>query len=145
VVHRLIRVVKLAGCAVVGVVLAGADCLGDDPPACQANCPIEVECGFRTLEACVAASCDPLTGALISPDVDACLAAAPDCLEAGACACSGGCARIDACSGAEPDPTCVGTCDTLVEQETAQTYLENRCRIDATECADLAACSSVSG
>ncbi|MDP2340188.1 MAG: hypothetical protein Q8O67_04455 [Deltaproteobacteria bacterium] len=143
--HQLKLALQMGAGAFVGVVLAGADCLGDEPVVCRANCAIEVECTFRTLEACEAASCDPLTGNPTDAVVDACLAAAPDCLEAAACACDGGCGRIDACSGAEPDATCVGTCDTLVEQEPAQTYLENRCRIDAAECADLAACSSVSG
>ena len=143
--QRLRLLLQLVAGAFVVTALSGASCLGDDPPECKANCAIEVECGFRTLEACVATSCEPLTGTITAPDVDACLLAAPDCLEAAACACDGGCARIDECSEAEPDPTCVDTCDALVEQETTQTYLENRCRIDANECGDLAACSSVSG
>ena len=137
---RILRVIFVV------VVTVGASCVDELAPSqCQPNCPIEAQCGFRSLEECEAASCDFFTGALIAPDVDACLASAVDCLEAAACACDGGCTRIDTCSDAEPDPTCVATCDTLVEQEPTQTYLENRCRIDANECGDLAACSSVSG
>ncbi len=133
---------------VVAVVFGGGssclDALGeDDPPPCTANCAIEAECGFRTLEVCAATSCDPL-GAPVDVAADACLAAAADCLEAAACACDSGCARIDECAESEPNPDCVTTCDTLVEQQSTATYLENRCRIEKA-CSDLATCSAVSG
>jgi len=125
--------------------LGAAGCFGDRP-VCSANCAIEVECGFRSLEACEAASCDPLTGLPTATLADACLAAAGDCLDAAACACDDGCARIDTCAeSGETDSTCVSTCATLVEQQSTQTYLEYRCRIEADDCSTLATCSSVSG
>lgn len=112
------------------------------PPPCRANCDIEDECGFRSLEDCEEAACDA-TGAPIHRGLDACLGAAEDCLEAAACACDDGCDKIDDCAGS-PEPECVSRCDELVEQDGEGTYRENVCRIDAS-CEDLAACSSVSG
>jgi hypothetical protein len=128
-----------------GLLLGGADCLGD-LPECGARCDVEVECGFRSLEECKAASCDPLTGEPKSSSADDCLASADDCAEAAACACEDGCARIDECadSGAA-DATCAATCATLVDQTPTQTYMENRCRIEATDCSTLVTCSTVSG
>jgi hypothetical protein len=130
---------------VLGVLTGAADCLDalGDSPTCQANCAVEVECGFRTEAACEAASCNPVTGAVLNGSLDACLGAASDCLEAAACPCDGGCAKIEDCSGS-PDPTCEADCDTLVDQAPEATYQENACRIESS-CEDLAVCSSVSG
>jgi hypothetical protein len=126
------------------LVTSASDCLDDiEPPPCQANCAIEAECEFRSLEDCEAAACEPLTGAPINVGLDACLGAATDCLEAAACACPDGCGQIDECAG-EADPSCVENCDTLVEQLPVETYLENLCRIESS-CEDLALCSSVQG
>ncbi len=126
--------------------LLGAGACEGDLPVCSANCAIEAECGFRSLEACQAASCDPFTGLPLAALADACLANAGDCLEAAACGCDEGCARIDTCADSgETDPSCASTCATLVEQQSTQTYLENRCRIEAADCSTLATCSSVSG
>lgn len=131
--------------AALGLLLGAADCLGD-LPECGANCDIEAECGFRTLEECKASSCNALTGLPASSSADACLANAADCGQAAACACDDGCARIDECAeSGEADTTCPSTCNTLVDQEPTATYLENRCRIEATDCSTLATCSSVSG
>lgn len=145
-----VRDVVVAACVVVGgVVLGGADCAGligegeGEPKPCTAHCDVEVNCDFRTDEECKAASCNK-DGTPKDQAADDCLAAAADCLEAAACACDGGCARIDECSESEPNPECVSSCDTLVEQQTTQTYLENRCRIEKS-CDDLATCSAVSG
>jgi hypothetical protein len=133
----------VAGCA--GVLLGAARCR-EELPECDAPCDVEVECGFRTLEECEAASCNPLTGELVAPAASECLAAADDCLAAAACACDDGCARIDECAETgTADPTCAATCATLVEQDPTATYQENRCRIEAEDCATLATCSSVSG
>lgn len=118
-----------------------ADCLGDT--SCNANCDIEVECGFRSLEACEAASCDVVTGAVVHTGLDACLAAAADCLEAAACACDDGCDKTAECTES-PDANCVSTCDTLVEQEPKETYLENVCKLGAS-CEEQATCGGVSG
>lgn len=139
---RLSRLFAVAGVMVLG---SAADCLDalEDPEPCLASCDVEDECGFRTVAECEAASCDALTGLLLDPVRDACLDTAGDCLEAAACACDGGCAKVDECAGS-PDPGCVETCDTLVDQEPEATYRENACRLEAA-CADLAACSSVSG
>jgi hypothetical protein len=127
------------------MMLGAARCL-DELPECRANCDIEVECGFRSLEECQAASCDPLTGTPVSVGADGCLAEATDCAEAAACACDDGCARVDECAeSGEADTSCPSTCESLVEQLPNDTYLENRCRIEATDCATLATCSSVSG
>ena len=52
-----------------------ADCLDTANVECNANCDIEVECEFRTLDQCQAASCNPLTGAITAPGIDSCLAA----------------------------------------------------------------------
>jgi hypothetical protein len=122
-----------------------ADCLGTltETPACKANCDVEAECGFRTKEACEAASCNPVSGDVLFSDVDACLAAAENCLEAAGCACDDGCAKTAECVQS-PDPDCVSTCDTLVEQQTEATYLENRCKIESS-CDEQAACGAVSG
>jgi len=139
------RVLHVAVVAALGVLLGAADCLGD-LPTCSAHCEIEAECGFRTLDECQAASCDLLTGAPKSASADACLENAADCAEAAACACDDGCAAVDACAeSGEADAECPSTCATLVEQQSTQTYLENRCRIEATDCSTLATCSSVSG
>jgi hypothetical protein len=128
--------------AVVLSALTGAsDC--PDAPKCEANCDVEDECGFRTLAACEAASCSSITGAVLNDSLDACLGAAENCLEAAACPCSGGCAKVDECGGS-PDPTCEADCDTLVDQAPEATYQENACRIESS-CEDLAVCSSVSG
>ena len=131
-----------------GVMAADASsCLDEDPPepaACRANCDIEAECDLRTLEACQAASCDPQTGDPLFTAPDACLANAENCLEAAACACDGGCAKLDECSEGGSDPTCVGTCDTLVEQEPESTYREQRCRLESS-CEDIAVCGAVGG
>ena len=126
---------------VLGALTSASDCL--DATKCEANCAIEVECGFRTQAACEAASCNPVTGAVSNGSLDACLGAAANCLEAAACPCSGGCAKVDECSGS-PDPTCEANCDTLVDQAPEATYQENACRIESS-CEDLAVCSSVSG
>jgi len=121
-----------------------ANCLGgESEDGCRANCDIEVECGFRTLAQCQAASCNVLTGAITAPGVDRCLAAADDCAAAAACACDDGCGRIDECSEAAADPDCVETCDSLVDQTPKATYLENFCRAANDDCEDLAACGSV--
>jgi hypothetical protein len=131
--------------ALLCTLLGAADCPGE-LPACGANCDIEAECGFRSLEECEAASCDLLTGLPVSSSADACLAAAADCAEAAACACDAGCDRVDECAETgTPDETCPATCATLVDQLPTQTYLENRCRIEAADCSTLATCSSVSG
>jgi hypothetical protein len=138
---RLPRVLAVLGLVVVS---SASTCLDDvDPPECEANCDIEDECGFRTLAECEAAACNRLTGEAENPGLAACLGAAGDCLEAAACACDDGCEKLDACTGS-PDPECVSTCDTLVEQDGEATYRENVCRIESS-CEDLAACSSVSG
>jgi len=119
-----------------------ADCLGGETGVtCRANCDIEVECGFRTLDDCEKAACNPVTGAVVLAGVDSCLAAAEDCQAAAACACDDGCEKIDECAES-PDPSCVETCDTLAEQQSKATYLENFCRA-SSDCADLAACGSV--
>lgn len=122
-----------------------ADCLGTltETPECKAHCDVEAECGFRTKAACEAASCNPVSGDVLFSDVDACLAAADDCLEAAACACSDGCAKTAECLQSE-DAECVSTCDTLVEQQSSATYLENRCKIESS-CDEQAACGAVSG
>ena len=118
-----------------------ADCLDTANVECNANCDIEVECEFRTLDQCQAASCNPLTGAITAPGIDSCLAAAEGCLQAAACACDDGCAKIDECAESE-DADCVETCDTIVEQTPKATYLENFCRA-SSDCDNLAACGSV--
>ena len=131
--------------AVLGGLVGGADCLGE-LPECAARCDVEAECGFRSLEDCKAASCDLVTGAPLSSSADRCLAEAADCAEAAACACDAGCARLDECADSgEADAECPSTCATLVDQTPTETYLENRCRIEATDCSTLATCSSVSG
>jgi hypothetical protein len=112
-------------------------------PPCQANCDVEDTCGFRTLATCELAACDPVTGEAVHPELAACLGAATDCLEAAACACDDGCAKIETCTGS-PDPDCVSTCDTLVDQAPEATYQENACRI-VSECEDVATCASVAG
>ncbi len=128
--------------AALTLLLGGSSCLeGGSPVTCNANCDIEAECEFRSLEACQAASCNPVTGALVSPGIDSCLASAPGCLEAAACACDDGCAKVDECAE-NPDPSCVETCDTLVEQQPKATYIENFCRA-AADCDDVAGCGSV--
>jgi hypothetical protein len=130
---------------------SAAECLsllGDGTTACEANCDVEDTCGLRSEAECLAASCDPVTGALLSAEADDCLAAAreaEDCLAAAACSCDAGCARLDTCADAAADASCASSCATLVAQEPTQTYLENRCRIEAAECSDLSTCSSVSG
>ncbi len=125
--------------------LLGASC-DDLVQECQANCDVEAECGFRSVEECQAASCDPLTGALLASGADACLAEATDCAEAAACACDEGCTRLDECADSGTvDESCPTTCTTLVEQEPTRTYLENRCRIEADDCGTLPTCSAVSG
>lgn len=147
----------LAARAVVAVasffVFGAADCLGaigegeEEPKECTARCDVEDACGLRTLDDCKANACNT-DGTPKDKAADDCLTAAAeaeaDCLVVAACACDGGCAKIDECSEAEPDPNCVSTCDTLVEQATQQTYLENRCRIEKS-CEDLATCSAVAG
>jgi len=138
---RLSRVLGVVGLVVATSASTCLDAL--DPPECQANCDIEDECGFRSLAECEAAACNPATGAADNPGLAACLGAAGDCLEAAACACDDGCEKVEACSGS-PDPECVSTCDTIVEQEPEATYRENTCRIESS-CEDLALCSSVSG
>ena len=138
---RLSRALAVAGLV---VVTSASTCLDEvEPPACRANCDVEDECGFRTLAECEAAACNPLTGAAENPGLAACIGAARDCLEAAACACDDGCAKIDTCAGS-PDRECVSTCDTLIEQGDGESaYRENVCRIES-RCEDLAACSSVS-
>jgi hypothetical protein len=122
-----------------------ADCLGTltETPACKANCDVEAECGFRTKEACEAASCNPVSGDVLFSDVDACLAAAGDCQEAAHCACDDGCAKTAECLESE-DAECVNTCETIVDQQPSATYLENRCKIESS-CDEQAACGAVSG
>ncbi len=134
-------------------VFGAADCaalLGEgeeEPKPCTARCDVEEFCGFRSEADCLKASCNA-DGTPKDKAADDCLAAASDaeadCVTVAACACDGGCAKIDECTEGEPDAECVNTCDTLVEQQTSQTYLENRCRIEKS-CEDLATCSSVSG
>lgn len=128
--------------------LGAADCLAllGDGPACSARCDVEETCGLRSEAECLAASCDPATGAPLSAEADACLADAEDCAAAAACACAAGCGRIDACADAgAADESCASSCETLVSQEPTATYLENRCRIEAAECSELPTCSSVAG
>jgi hypothetical protein len=138
------RLLALATVVVLGALSGAAACLDEvDPPACEANCGIEAECEFRTLAACEAASCDPVTGAALQPSLAACLGAAENCLEAAACPCADGCSKVEEC-GADADPGCEATCDTLVDQQPTETYLENVCRLESS-CEDQAVCSSVSG
>lgn len=140
---RLVRILAIVGLT---ALTTAADCLAllddEDPPTCPANCAVEDTCGLRSQAECLAAFCD---GAEVKPEMralDTCLGAATDdCLEAAACACEGGCAQTEAC-GASPDPTCVGTCDTLVDQDPEGTYRENACRIESS-CEGQAVCSSV--
>jgi hypothetical protein len=147
-VRRLMPAAR-AGAFAALVLLLGAedDCFGEDEPepsstACADACALEASCGFRDEDDCLAGC--PADGASLNPALDECFAAAASCLESAACACDAGCARVDECAEAEPDPTCVSSCDAIIEQETQQTYVEQRCRIESS-CEDLAACSSVSG
>lgn len=136
--------VRTFAIALLAMTASASSCLDDlERPECQANCAVEDECGFRTLATCELAACDPVTGEALHPGLAACLGAADDCLEAAACACDDGCAKIESCSGSA-DPDCVATCDTLVDQAPEATYQENACRI-VSECEDLATCASVSG
>lgn len=122
--------------------------LGGGPPPppgeCEALCELEDECGLRSYAACVSARrCDaeadadggapvPLT------DADDCMLAVENCADVALCTCDDACARIDECTGS-PDPSCAGTCESLVEQDVVGTFQENRCRIEST-CEDLALC-----
>jgi hypothetical protein len=143
--RRRVRVLAVLGLL---PLLGAADCVAllGEGSACAARCDVEDTCGLRSEADCLAASCDPVTGEPLSAEANACLAAAEDCAAAAACACSAGCARVDACADAgAPDESCASSCETLVSQEPTATYLENRCRIEAAECSQLATCSSVSG
>lgn len=116
-----------------------------DPPLpseCEDLCEIEDECGLRAFDACMAArGCDDDGdgGApLASGDADACMLAVDNCADVALCTCDDACARVDECTGS-PDPSCAGTCESLVEQDVVGTFQENRCRIEST-CEDLALC-----
>ena len=143
-VARWRRLSAVATVVVLAALSGAADCLDDlEAPPCEANCAIEAECEFRTLAACEAASCNSITGAPLQPSLAACLGAAENCLEAAACPCADGCGKVEEC-GADADPGCEATCDTLVDQQPTETYLENVCRLESS-CEDQAVCSSVSG
>jgi hypothetical protein len=143
--------VRLSAVALVGVFASGSSCLdlllddGEAPP-CEAACDLVAFCEFRSQSACEAAMCDPETGEVLAGvrDLDDCLKGTDDCLVAAGCGCDSGCDRIDDCAG-ERDPTCVETCDTLVEQEPVARYRDNECRLTAESCDDLAVCGSLDG
>lgn len=144
--------------------LSGSVCLdllgGEERAECEEVCAKEAECGLRTEAACLAALCDadgfrvvgdgaPADGGvgdthdLATLDANDCERTAPDCAELALCACPDACARVDECTG-DPDAACLNTCETLLEQDPEGGFQENRCKMESS-CADLPACSSVSG
>lgn len=144
--------------------LGGADCLsllgGEERAECEEVCAKEAECGLRTEAACLASLCDVdgfrvvADGAgadggtggdhdLASLDANQCERTAADCGDLALCACPDACARVDECTG-DPDASCVNTCETLIEQDPAGGFQENRCKMESS-CADLPACSAIAG
>lgn len=137
--------------------LSGSVCLsllgGEERVACEEVCAKEDECGLRAEAACLAALCDAegfrVIDAEANPydlaDLDAnqCERTAADCSELALCVCPDACAHVDACTG-DADATCQDTCETLIEQDPAASFQENRCKMESA-CADLPACSSVGG
>lgn len=112
----------------------------DDPEGtpCEELCALEDECGLRAYDDCVAASCAD-GGGRVPSAADECMLAVDNCAEVALCTCDDSCARLDECTGS-PDPSCAGTCESLVEQDVVRTFQENRCRIEST-CEDLALCT----
>lgn len=145
--------------------LGGADCLsllgGEERAECEEVCAKEAECGVRTEAACLASLCDvdgfrvvgdsaPTDGGvsddahdLATLDANLCERTAADCAALVLCVCPDACARVDECTG-DPDATCLNTCETLLEQDPEGGFQESRCKMESS-CADLPACSSVSG
>jgi hypothetical protein len=129
--------------ASVGCAPGGEDGDGID---CESMCGFEDECGLRSYDDCEAASC--LLGFRTPSTSDLCIqtviAAEGTCADAIGCTCAESCSKIESCTES-PDPGCDATCEGIVEQAPTATYLENRCRIETTNCEDLALCGGTSG
>lgn len=143
--------------ALAALPLSGSACLallgGDERADCEEVCAKEGECGMRTEAACLASLCDTEGFKVVDAAADAhdlasldandCERTAEDCAALVLCVCPDACARVDECTG-DPDATCLNTCETLIEQDPAAGFQENRCKMESA-CADLPACSSVGG
>ena len=105
------------------------------------DCAIEDECGLRPYDTCLAESCDELGGRYGGGNADECMQAVDNCADVALCTCDDSCFALEECTGS-PDPSCAGTCESLVEQDVVGTFQENRCRIEST-CEDLAACGGI--
>lgn len=105
---------------------------------CAYFCDSEDQCGLRSYDECVAASC--LGGIWFDEaETDGCFESAANCADAALCPCQARCDKEDECFGS-PDPECVADCTTLTEQAPVATYAENRCILESA-CEDLALCS----
>jgi hypothetical protein len=111
--------------------------------SCDELCALEDECGLRGFDECLTQrGCDADGGTpASSSSADDCMLAVDNCADVALCTCDDACARVDECTGS-PDPSCAGTCESLVEQDVVGTFQENRCRIEST-CEDLALCGGV--
>jgi hypothetical protein len=118
---------------------AGApeDAGSDDDLTCDVLCAIEDSCDLRAEAACVSESCDGEER--IPSTSDECMAVADDCAEVALCTCGEACEKRETCTQS-PDPECVTSCETLMEQDPTATFGEIRCVIES-DCADLALCS----
>jgi hypothetical protein len=147
---------RAAGAAVTVLIAmgaAGSACLDDLPlpgGECEELCQVEEDCGFRSFNACMAASCSD-AGTRFGSGADSCMLSMLDdadasdagvsCADLVFCTCDESCGAVDDCTG-NIDPSCGSTCETIVEQDPEVAYQENRCRIESS-CEDLALCGGV--
>ncbi len=113
--------------------------LGARRTSCAGTCALEERCGFRSLAACTAQSCEGDLRKLSRADFV--MAKAADCAAAAATPCEEACWKRGECTGHhESDRQCTKACRTLVKQLPEESYRENRCVIERA-CAELPLCA----
>ncbi|HEY1099140.1 MAG TPA: hypothetical protein VGF99_09430, partial [Myxococcota bacterium] len=108
---------------------------------CEVACGLEAQCGFRDDDDCRAASCDDDVRKPSRMDYCLALDASVTCLDAATCSCNEACWKRGECAGSHADDDeCERSCRTLVKQEGAARYRENRCILERS-CSALSTCS----
>lgn len=111
--------------------------------ACAKACTLEDNCGFRDHAACVQASCDGDVRQVSRMDYCLALDDSVTCLDAARCSCNESCWKRGECAKDHSgDAECERACTTLVQQDGAARYRENRCILEHA-CSEIAACGAL--
>lgn len=111
--------------------------------ACSKTCALEDDCGFRDNASCVLASCDGDVRKVARMDYCLALDDSVTCLDAARCSCNESCWKRGECAKDHSgDAECERACVTLVQQDGAARYRENRCVLEHG-CSELAACGAL--